>query len=55
MITEPAQAETILQSDQATSVLLARSLLRDPYWPLRAAKTLGEKSSHPYSTNAPGD
>jgi 2,4-dienoyl-CoA reductase-like NADH-dependent reductase (Old Yellow Enzyme family) len=47
MITEPAQAETILQSDQADVVLLARELLRDPYWPLRAAKTLGEKIKPP--------
>jgi 2,4-dienoyl-CoA reductase-like NADH-dependent reductase (Old Yellow Enzyme family) len=47
MITEPAQAETILQSGQADVVLLARELLRDPYWPLRAAKTLGEKIKAP--------
>jgi 2,4-dienoyl-CoA reductase-like NADH-dependent reductase (Old Yellow Enzyme family) len=47
MITEPAQAETILQSGQADVVILARELLRDPYWPLRAAKTLGEKIKPP--------
>ena len=47
MITEPAQAETILQSDQADVVLLARELLRDPYWPLRAAQSLGEKIKPP--------
>jgi 2,4-dienoyl-CoA reductase-like NADH-dependent reductase (Old Yellow Enzyme family) len=47
MITEPAQAETILQSGQADVVLLARELLRDPYWPLCAAKTLGEKIKPP--------
>ncbi|OAM51325.1 oxidoreductase [Methylovorus sp. MM2] len=40
MITEPVQAEHILMTDQADVVLLARELLRDPYWPLRAAKEL---------------
>ncbi len=41
MITEPAQADTIISSEQADMVLLARELLRDPYWPRRAAKALG--------------
>ncbi len=41
MITEPAQADTILSSEQADMVFLARELLRDPYWPRRAAKVLG--------------
>jgi 2,4-dienoyl-CoA reductase-like NADH-dependent reductase (Old Yellow Enzyme family) len=41
MITEPAQAETILQSGQADQVLLARAFLRDPYWAHHAAKALG--------------
>lgn len=41
MITEPAQADTILSSDQADMVFLAREFLRDPYWPRRAAKALG--------------
>lgn len=40
IITEPAQAEHILRSGQADLVLLARELLRDPYWPLRAASAL---------------
>ena len=40
MITEPMQAETILRTGQADVVLLARELLRDPYWPLHAAKTV---------------
>ncbi|MEZ0231612.1 MAG: NADH:flavin oxidoreductase/NADH oxidase [Methylophilaceae bacterium] len=40
MITEPVQAEHILMTEQADVVLLARELLRDPYWPLRAAKEL---------------
>lgn len=41
MITEAVQAEHILQTGQADLVMLARELLRDPYWPLHAAKILG--------------
>ena len=41
MITEPVQAETILASGQADVVILARELLRDPYFPRRAARALG--------------
>jgi 2,4-dienoyl-CoA reductase-like NADH-dependent reductase (Old Yellow Enzyme family) len=41
MITDSAQAETIVRTGQADMVLLARELLRDPYWPLRAARELG--------------
>lgn len=40
MITDPAQAEHILVTDQADAVFLARELLRDPYWPLHAAHEL---------------
>jgi 2,4-dienoyl-CoA reductase-like NADH-dependent reductase (Old Yellow Enzyme family) len=47
MISEPAQAETILSSGQADIVLLAREMLRDPYWPRRAAQTLGVKIKPP--------
>lgn len=41
MITEPAQAEQIVATGQADAVLLARELLRNPYWPLSAAHALG--------------
>jgi 2,4-dienoyl-CoA reductase-like NADH-dependent reductase (Old Yellow Enzyme family) len=41
MITEPAQAEAIVAGGQADLVLLAREMLRDPYWPLHAAQALG--------------
>jgi 2,4-dienoyl-CoA reductase-like NADH-dependent reductase (Old Yellow Enzyme family) len=41
LITEPAQAQAILAEGKADLVLLARALLRDPYWPLHAAATLG--------------
>jgi 2,4-dienoyl-CoA reductase-like NADH-dependent reductase (Old Yellow Enzyme family) len=47
MITEPVQAETILATDQADLVFLARELLRDPYWPRRAAKELDAKIKPP--------
>jgi 2,4-dienoyl-CoA reductase-like NADH-dependent reductase (Old Yellow Enzyme family) len=41
LITEPAQAEQIVAIGQADVVILARALLRDPYWPLHAARVLG--------------
>ncbi len=40
-ITEPAQAETILATGQADLILLGRASLREPYWPLKAARALG--------------
>lgn len=39
-ITEPEQAEAIVASGQADAVLLAREMLRDPYFPLHAARAL---------------
>ncbi len=47
MISEAVQAETILATDQADLVFLARELLRDPYWPRRAAKELDVKIKAP--------
>jgi len=41
MITEPAQAEAIVAEGSADLVLLARGMLRDPYWALHAARALG--------------
>lgn len=41
LITEAAQANTIVAEGRADCVLLAREMLRDPYWPLRAARELG--------------
>lgn len=41
LITEARQAEAILQAGEADVVLLARELLRQPYWPLQAAQILG--------------
>jgi len=47
MITAAAQAEHILRTGQADAVLLARELLREPYWPLEAASELGDLTSWP--------
>jgi 2,4-dienoyl-CoA reductase-like NADH-dependent reductase (Old Yellow Enzyme family) len=47
MITAAAQAEHILRTGQADAVLLARELLREPYWPLQAAHELGDITSWP--------
>jgi len=41
LITEPAQAEQIISTGQADAVLLGREFMRDPYWPLHAARALG--------------
>ncbi len=41
MITEPQQAEDAVASGQVDMVMLGRELLRDPYWPYHAAKSLG--------------
>ncbi|MFA9438430.1 NADH:flavin oxidoreductase/NADH oxidase [Uliginosibacterium sp. sgz301328] len=47
LITDPAQADHIIRTGQADIVLLARELLRDPYWPLHAAQALGHEQSWP--------
>src|SRR3981189_679923 len=47
MITSPVQAEHILATGQADAVMIARELLRDPYWPSRAARELGQSISWP--------
>jgi 2,4-dienoyl-CoA reductase-like NADH-dependent reductase (Old Yellow Enzyme family) len=40
MITEPSQANYIVAEGEADLVLMAREMLRDPYFPLRASRTL---------------
>ena len=40
-ITNPVQAEQIIATGLADAVLLAREMLRKPYWPLEAARVLG--------------
>ena len=47
LITAPEQAETLLQAGSADLVLLGRVLLRDPYFPLRAAQALGARAEVP--------
>lgn len=40
VITEPLQAEAIIESHQADAVMLGREFIRDPRWVLRAAREL---------------
>jgi 2,4-dienoyl-CoA reductase-like NADH-dependent reductase (Old Yellow Enzyme family) len=47
LITTPQQANAVIESDQADLVSLARQLLRDPYFPLRAAYELGHEVKWP--------
>jgi 2,4-dienoyl-CoA reductase-like NADH-dependent reductase (Old Yellow Enzyme family) len=47
LITEPAQAEAIVAEGRADAVLMARQFLREPYWPLRAARELGVEGPWP--------
>ncbi len=47
MITSPEQAQHVIWTGQADLVLLARELLRDPHWPLRAAAALKQNVEWP--------
>jgi 2,4-dienoyl-CoA reductase-like NADH-dependent reductase (Old Yellow Enzyme family) len=47
MITSPVQAEHIIRTGQADAVIMAREFLRDPYWPLRAARELEQPIAWP--------
>jgi len=47
LITTAPQADAIVASGQADCVLLARELLRDPYWPLHAAAELAQPITWP--------
>ncbi|KAA6455998.1 NADH:flavin oxidoreductase/NADH oxidase [Acidobacteria bacterium AB60] len=47
MITEPLQAERIVAEGEADLVLLAREMLRDPYFAVHAAAALSEPASWP--------
>ena len=40
MITQPMQADEIVRNGRADVVLLAREMLRDPYWALHAQRAL---------------
>lgn len=56
MVTSPEQAEQIIATGQADAVLLAREMLRNPYWPLMAARKLGASIEWPkqYLRASPG-
>ena len=45
LITEPMQADEIVRNGRADLVLLAREELRSPYWPVHAARVLGQTKS----------
>lgn len=47
LITSTMQAETILTEDRANLIILGRELLRNPYFPLNAARELKEEISWP--------
>jgi len=47
LITTPTQADEVIQTGEADMVFLARELLRDPYFPLRAAHVLGQNVKWP--------
>lgn len=47
LITDAAQAETILANGDADAVMMARELLRNPYFPLKAAAELGDDVAWP--------
>ena len=47
LITDPAQADQIIRNGQADLVLLGRESLRDPYWPMRAARSLRQEVQVP--------
>lgn len=47
MITEAEQANEIIAAGRADAVSLAREFLRDPYWPMHAAKALGAEVRWP--------
>jgi len=47
MITEPTHADEIIRNGRADLILMAREFLREPYWPLRAARALRQKDSLP--------
>ena len=48
LITESGQANSLIENEKADMVFLARELLRDPYFPLRAAYELGQEIQWPH-------
>ncbi len=48
LITEAAQADGIIREGKADAVLIARASLRNPYWPMHAARQLGRDVVIPF-------
>jgi 2,4-dienoyl-CoA reductase-like NADH-dependent reductase (Old Yellow Enzyme family) len=48
LITEPEQAQYIIETGEADAVFLARAMIRNPRWALNAAEKLGVKIAWPY-------
>ncbi|HYO25283.1 MAG TPA: oxidoreductase, partial [Lacipirellulaceae bacterium] len=46
-VTEPQQADEIITSGAADIVLLAREMLREPYWALKAEQAMNQPPSWP--------
>lgn len=49
LISDYQQADDIIRGERADLVLIARASLRDPYWPVHAAKALGQTDQLPVS------
>jgi 2,4-dienoyl-CoA reductase-like NADH-dependent reductase (Old Yellow Enzyme family) len=47
LITAPEQADQIVRTGQADLIVMARELLRSPYWPLHAARALKHEAPVP--------
>jgi 2,4-dienoyl-CoA reductase-like NADH-dependent reductase (Old Yellow Enzyme family) len=47
LITEPEQAQYIIETEEADAVFLARAMLRNPRWAMNAAEALGVKIKWP--------
>jgi 2,4-dienoyl-CoA reductase (NADPH2) len=47
LITDPQQADAIVTSGEADLVFLAREMLREPYWALKAERALGQEQKWP--------
>lgn len=48
LITDPSHADNIIRDGKADAVLIARASLRNPYWPLHAARQLGQEVEIPF-------
>jgi 2,4-dienoyl-CoA reductase-like NADH-dependent reductase (Old Yellow Enzyme family) len=48
LITDAGQADAIIREGKADAVLIARASLRNPYWPIHAARQLGHDIAIPF-------